>query len=231
MAKSHRIPKKHGKELLALPECVRDDELSRKLEACGVEIYRLPNSAVLVVFDSRFDLYEASEGPAFERFIHLLLDVAKTPTGSVGRHVLDGLLPSGERFPELASELVDQLAERTGLDRALLDFSDKSLVKLDKALWLIGKERVYSAEIFEPLLAYVYALARQRCIERYRVFPRVEMRLEHGVWTPWLFLSSTSSQQLYSVVVDQINDWKNSHLLRNLVPFSVDCALADVAAK
>src|SRR5688572_12561205 len=58
-------------------------------------------------------------------------------------HMLQGLFPYGESFPAEVPKLIDQLASVTGLKRSMLDGTEESLVRVERAFSKKGGRRAF----------------------------------------------------------------------------------------
>ena len=154
-----------------------DSELSAKLHNA---VYILDDGAALLTFgieDGRGRLYESRKA-LVDRF------EAAEEQARLERRIsqLAMLIPQGVDFPNQVPTLIDNLAVELRLDRNSLDGSEESLEKVDETLRTLPTERILSARIFAPLLAYTGEVIRRA------VDGIWEMRLtSDGVtWEPWI---------------------------------------------
>lgn len=101
-------------------------------------------------------------------------------------NIFHGRLPSEERFPEMISELIQQLAKLMDVSPEELDFSFQSLEKIDRfAFFQYGQFRCLEPYVFEPLVAYCGEIVRRKTGGRWEM-----KRTPEGVVEPWIVTSA-----------------------------------------
>ena len=74
---------------------------------------------------------------------------------------LTELLPNPERFRTDVPTMVGELPTLLGIKSESLDYSEKSLDAVDRAIRRLGSERFMSGEVFPSLIAYVGEVIRR----------------------------------------------------------------------
>jgi hypothetical protein len=161
-------------ELLVVETPVSDEELSG---LTLLDAYRFSDGRILFLFDG-----EPPSGtlwPSRDSVLQSLVSNAEQEE----EHVLAGHLPHGESFPAQVPQLIVDLADALELEPESVDYSDASLVLIDRRV----KERYKPADrlsgsVFHCLVAYVGEAVRQR------VGGVWEMRKAYRseVWEPWV---------------------------------------------
>jgi hypothetical protein len=169
-AECHRLTKKQVQELLKQTGLVQDD-LGENVPS--YPHYALPDGGELVVLSG-------GDGLRFTSRADYIAEMEELRNRKP-EHVLEGLLPQRESFPQGVPELIDRLARIIGVEREKLDGSLQSLTLLDRLVRRLGPERSMTAE-FDPLLvAYVVEVMRQATGGTWRM-----KRAGEDLWEPWI---------------------------------------------
>ena len=172
--RSRAVSEKETERILKKTKHSLDPELSRQTLS---QAFDLAGGRVLLLFDDgRGRLYESKNE------LEAMLDEGERRAAR-GPQSLCHDFPQGQAFAEQIPQLVRQLAKELNLDPAVLDGSEKSLDKVDKALWRMDTERALSPDVFAPLTAYVGEVLRKATQGRW------EMRRASDAdktWEPWI---------------------------------------------
>src|SRR5215471_3532951 len=144
--KSRAVSAYEAERILKKTKHSFDAELSRQTLS---EAFDLADGGVLLLFDD-------GNGRLYESKSELQAIMTEGERRAArGPQSLCHDFPQGQAFAEQIPQLVRQLAKELKLDPAQLDGSEKSLDKVDKALWRMDTERALSPDVFAPLTAYV----------------------------------------------------------------------------
>jgi hypothetical protein len=172
--KSRAVSATETEHILKKTKHSLDPELSRQTSS---QAFDLAGGRVLLLLDDgNGRLYESKKA------LQAMLDEGARRAAR-GPESLCHDFPQGRAFAEQIPQLVRQLAKELHLDPAQLDGSEKSLDKVDKALWRMNPERALSPEVFAPLTAYVGEVLRKATQGRW------EMRRASDAdktWEPWI---------------------------------------------
>jgi hypothetical protein len=168
-AECHPLTKKQVKDLLLQPGVVRDDLEDGILSTS----YTLPDGGELIILSGGNGLRFTSRADYIAEMEEL--------RNRKPEHVLAGLLPQGESFPQGVPELIDRLAQIVGVEREKLDGSLESLTLLDRLVRRLGPERSMTAEFYPLLVAYVGEVMRQATGGTWRM-----KRVGEDLWEPWI---------------------------------------------
>lgn len=194
---SRGISAKKVQKLIQEPGWALDTELTDSVpdDLFINAIYTDFNGRGLTIFtDGAGRLYQSKED-----WLSLLKSVLalrnQEPT-----HILNGLLPQGQKFPHEIPSLVDELAVKLSIPVEQLDRSKESLQKIDRAIKRKGRSKCLAAGTFACLLAYVGEAIRQQ------VGGHWEMRATDysDVWEPWLIDAQGRAIPIFSSVYDEL---------------------------
>ena len=172
--KSRAVSTGEAERILKKTKHSLDPELSRQTLS---QAFDLADGGVLLLFDY-------GNGRLYESKSELQAMMAEGERRAArGPESLCHDFPQGQAFAEQVPQLVRQLAKELKIDPAQLDGSEKSLDKVDKALWRMDTERALSTDVFAPLTAYVGEVLRKATQGRW------EMRQASDAdktWEPWI---------------------------------------------
>ena len=161
-------------ELLAVETPAPDEELSA---LTLLDAYQFSDGRILFLFDGAPPT--GTLWPSRDSVLQSLVSIAEEPE----EQALAGSFSPGQGFPEQVANLIVALADALELEPESVDYSDASLVLIDRCV----KARYKPAErlggsIFPGLVAYVGEAVRQR------VGGVWEMRKAYrgDVWEPWV---------------------------------------------
>jgi hypothetical protein len=171
--KSWRIKKSEAKALLAEGVWTLDPENS---SGCGPAYVSDRGELLLFLNTGKSVLYESREA-LMKRQEELRNMPAPT-------HVLEGLLPQGPHFIEAVPGLIDELAQKLGLAREVLDGSLESLDLVEKAIKAKIRPRKRILEIpnlFAAIVAYTGEVGRKLTGGRWHL-----NEVHGGIWEPYV---------------------------------------------
>lgn len=156
-----------------------DREMSREL-MCNV--YALADGSALLVFDD-------GSGILHESYSGLLARHRDNVQRSNQQHNdIADLLPHGEKFAVTVPDLIRDLPLYLRLDASVLDYSETSLVAIDKAIRKIDFKELLTPDVFASLTAYVGELMRRMVDGRWHM----ELDRDGRTWIPWIVDSAGS---------------------------------------
>lgn len=170
--KVHTITRKEAKELLQRLECQLDQFLTEKFRT---EAYLLPDGTVL----QKSPTGKWAIWPSRDVLVHIIEDAEANPR----QHLLAAVFPNGESFPSEVPRLITELAVKLNLPVEQLDFTDKSIKRLERAvLRQIRRWSSLDSDLFPLLTAYVGESIRRRRGGEWL------MRLgwDGKTWEPWI---------------------------------------------
>jgi hypothetical protein len=151
----------------------------------GTAIYRCLDGKVLkVLSDGIGHLYNSEEA-----WLTDWLWVESIAAGPSMSHVLDGKLPHKGDFGIVSHELAQQLPLLLKIDSAQLDNSIDSLKAIDSVIKKVGLSESFSAQLFEPLLAYIGEVAKSAAPDTHWEMRKLENAPNEETWEPWLVVS------------------------------------------
>jgi hypothetical protein len=172
--KSRAVSANEAQRILQKTKHALDPELSRQTLS---QAFDLADGGVLLLFDE-------GNGRLYESKSELQAMMAEGERRAArGPESLCHDFPQGQAFAEQIPQLVRQLAKELKLDPAQLDGSEKSLDKVDKALWRMDTERALSTEVFAPLTAYVGEVLRKATQGRWEMRRATDA---DKTWEPWI---------------------------------------------
>jgi hypothetical protein len=187
----------------------RDEALTTDLLRIGSEpvdtrtAYTHPDGRVLIVFEF------IGEGRLFQNLhdfnlwlmgIESRIQAART---KAFWHILENRLPQGKDFVQHVPQLIDQLAETSGIPREQLDNSYASLEKVERVAQGWGKARCLEVPIFPMLVAYIGE------VMRHDVDGYWEMRLAYhhsDIWEPWIMDREGRECNPFSFLYDMLTE-------------------------
>jgi hypothetical protein len=187
--KEYRVTKREAKALLATGGWRNDPEMTK---AVGFEAFVNGSGQSMVLLPGRMGADLCDDRAARLRYY---LAIRAMPP----QHVLEGLFPYGEFFPQEVPRLVAQLATETGLAPADLNGGVESLEKVERVLRKKPGPRAWMTESrFPQLVAYVGEVMRTASDGEWR------MELSHGVWEPWIVTRDGRRYPPFLVVYEEL---------------------------
>jgi hypothetical protein len=205
MKRNKRITKREDvARLLESPGASLRDDYSALMQA---KVYELPDKRILIV---RPDGKGALWDPAgFQEVIASL-----SYTGPVKSHFLEGLLPSGEKFPTTVPDSANLLSEKFRLPIEDLSYTMDSLLAIDRRMSrFLDPQDCVKAPLFEPLTAYFGEVLR-RAVDGEWVMRRDDRDV---VWEPWIVTREGREFAPFLMVFEEFNDAPPDPSLRGLV--------------
>jgi hypothetical protein len=146
-------------------------------ELTQLDAYQFSDGRILFLFDG-----EPTTGTLWDSRDDVLQSLGSCVEPS-RRHILQDRLPQGQTFAARIPELLANLADLLELDDSDLDFSQRSLDRIDRLVKdRFQPEDRLGSQLFPCLVAYLGELVRQRVAGSW------EMRFvgEANVWEPWV---------------------------------------------
>jgi hypothetical protein len=169
--RSRPAAKRETSALLKEPSTVLDAGLSKEAR---LPAYAISGDRVLLLLPGGYGrIYESREE---------LLTFVREGRERAGRDLVKEALPQQQRFVAQLEQLLQAVPDRLGIEAGALDYSEKSLAQIDRAIKKLGIERALTSDIFPVVVAYVGEVIRRALDGRWEV--REESR--RGCWEPWI---------------------------------------------
>jgi hypothetical protein len=192
-----RVTKQQAKALLAAGGWRHDPELTR---ASGDDSYRSTTGQALVFLPGRMGADICDDRDAM--LAYCLAARAEPP-----KHILEGLFPYGETFPQEVPRLIAQLASDTGLALADLDRTVESLGQVERTFRRKGGARSFLTESrFPPVVAYVGEVLRNATKGEWK------MELASGTWEPWIVGSDRRRFAPFGIAYEELERGRGGSL-------------------
>lgn len=211
--KVRQISRREAEELLVMPGCQKDEELSTILAPALL----LPDGRLLVYNTDEED--EDAGGLLWESKQDFVSYCAK-PSQSNPTHILEGRLPHGSTFVENIPSLISRLAQELGLTQSQLGIERKDLQEVDRLVRLrYDIDARVEPRMFEMLVAYVGEAIRQATDGTW------QLRQATGnpnIWEPWIVCPDGQEYAPFISVWSEFYD--HSDVVGNIegvVPFSL----------